>query len=204
MKKLVAMVLVAVVGLSLSLPNVQAADQGSKQVTQGELASMLVRITGLTKYLPNNFSPVEASAVCLLNGIAPDGGWKMDQVVTRADLAKVVVQAMGKVDEVSNPDDPQAYIDYLKSIGVPIDTVTQAVGNLGPSADSVGLQPDNVGSTDPIKDPGPERGGGLNEGPTGTLLQSSFVTAEEVEKVIAAVPPTTPRRPARPTTTDGP
>ena len=55
----------------------------------------------------------------------------------KADLARVIVQAMKKQSEVKNPDDPKSWIDYLKTVGVPIDTIGEAVDNVDPLAEPV-------------------------------------------------------------------
>ncbi len=108
-----------------------------KQVTQGELAQVLVNVLGLSRFLPASPSPDQCFAILAANMVVPAEGWSAPKVVTKADLARVIVQAMKKQSEVNNPDDPKSWIDYLKSIGVPIDTVGEAVDNVGPVSDPV-------------------------------------------------------------------
>ena len=58
-------------------------------------------------------------------------------MVTKADLARVIVQALKKQGEIENPDDPKEWIDYLKGLGVPLDSVGEAVSYLEPLPEPV-------------------------------------------------------------------
>ena len=156
MKKLFTIAMIAIVGVAVSLPYVRAAED-SGQVTQVELARLLVNMTGLSDNLSANPTAAEMFAALMASGVAPADGWKGSQVVTRADLARVIVQAIGDADEVSNPDDPKAWIDYLKSIGVPIDTIGQAMANAEPKGDKIAANPAFGSTVDPINRPGPRR-----------------------------------------------
>ena len=62
------------------------------------------------------------------NGIAPKDGWKPGSPVVKADLARVIVQAMKKQGDIKHPEDPKEWIDYLKAQGVPLDAVGEIVG----------------------------------------------------------------------------
>ena len=65
-------------------------------------------------------------------------------------LARIIVQCLKKQNEVKNPDDPKSWIDYLKSIGVPIDTIGEAVDNVDPLGEAVA--PNVVtASSDPLR-----------------------------------------------------
>ena len=108
-----------------------------KQVTQGELAQLLVNVLGLARFAPATPSSAELFSILMANNIVPAEGWVADKVVTKADLARVIVQAMKKQSEVKNPDDPKSWIDYLKTVGVPIDTIGEAVDNVDPLAEPV-------------------------------------------------------------------
>jgi hypothetical protein len=108
-----------------------------KQVTQAELAQLLVNVLGLSRFLPATPSATEQFSVLMANNIVPADGWVAEKVVTKADLARVIVQAMKKQSEVKNPNDPKSWIDYLKTIGVPIDTIGEAVDNVDPLAEPV-------------------------------------------------------------------
>jgi hypothetical protein len=187
------------VGVAVSLPYVRAAEEGG-QVTQIELARLLVSMTGLSDNLSSNPTASEMFAALMASGIAPGDGWKGDQIVTRADLARVVVQAIGDASEVSNPDDPKAWIDYLKSIGVPIDTIGQAVGNAPIKGEMTAVNPAFGSTTDPINRPGPRRlpdsdqfgtdvtdPVGVNIEVSGATLAAVAVTIHEVIQVLTEV-----------------
>jgi hypothetical protein len=107
------------------------------KVTQCELAGLLVEVLGLARFLPAAPSCQQRFEILLHNSISPAEGWNPDAIVTKATLARVIVQAMKKQSEIGNPDDPKVWIDYLKSIGVPIDTVGEAVSNVDPLAEPV-------------------------------------------------------------------
>jgi hypothetical protein len=122
----------------LGAATVQAqAPAEAQMVTQAELAQQLVNVTGLGRFLPAGATDQELFAVLLANGISPVDGWNPSAPVERATLARVTVQAMGLADEIANPDDPNAWVAYLREIGIPIDTVGQAVDSVGPITDPV-------------------------------------------------------------------
>ena len=124
----------------------------TRGVTQAELARMLVNVLGLARFLPPSPSDIECIEILVDNNIAPWKGWKPDELVRLDDLAKIVVQAMKRQAEVENPEDPQSYIDFLRSIGVSIGTVGEAVDSLEPLAEPVAPHVAQVAaSTDPQK-----------------------------------------------------
>jgi hypothetical protein len=156
--------MVVVAAMLMAASTVMAADDVKKpaaskttkaaaaKVTQGELAQMLVNVTGLFRFLPPNPTDSECVAILLQNRIAPADGWSIEKPVSRADLARVVVQAMHQESEVKNPDDPRSWINYLKGLGVPIDTVGESISNIKPSAQPVGQNVFAVpGQSDPIR-----------------------------------------------------
>lgn len=130
---LAAMLIISV----LTHPTTSAAARGDNHVTQGELALLLVNVLGLHRYLPAAPSEHAAMELLMVNGIAPAHGWMQDAVVTRADLARIIVLALDRGDEVEDPDDPQSWMDFLIGIGVPIDTVGVALENVGPLGEVV-------------------------------------------------------------------
>lgn len=124
----------------------------AQQVTQAELAQQIVNVTGLARFLSSPATEQELFAVLLANGISPLNGWNTADPVTRQTLARVTVQAMGLADEVANPDDPEAWLAYLREIGVPIDTVGQALDNIGPITDPIAGYVFAAGlTTDPLR-----------------------------------------------------
>ncbi|MFH0878944.1 MAG: hypothetical protein V2A34_04455 [Lentisphaerota bacterium] len=126
-----------------------AAKPVGKTVTQAELGQLLVRVLGIARFLPANPTDQQCFALLMANGIQPVTGWNSTAEVKKADLARVIVQAMKKQGEVKNPDDPASWVDYLKSIGIPIDTVGEAVDYVDPLGEPVAR---NVvaGTSDPL------------------------------------------------------
>ncbi|NCC50095.1 MAG: hypothetical protein EOM20_02655 [Spartobacteria bacterium] len=172
------------------------------QVTQAELAQVLVEVLGLARFLPASPTAYETFAILLENGVSPGEGWKGEEVVTRADLARVIVEALGRQNEVENPDDPRSWINFLSSIGVPIGTVGEAVDNLEALPEAIAP---NVFQGSTRVDPLVRRTvfGEPDEQQFGT--DASFddayrpVTLAEIQEVIVVVP-TRPR--PRPPVTD--
>lgn len=150
MKKIGFTVSLAVLVLALVIPVGQAAEKGKNksrqktpgpeavaQVTHGELAQLLVKVLGLSRFLPVNPSDQQCFALLLDNNISPFGGWTVGKVVTKADLARVIVQALKKQAAIDNPEDPKEWIDYVKSLGIPMDSVGEAVSYLEPLPEPV-------------------------------------------------------------------
>ena len=100
--------------------------------TQGLLAQLLVMQSGLSDYLPVNPTDFECFEILLQNGISPENGWDSDKVVTRGDLGRVIVQALGMADEVKNPSDPRSWLDVLASLDIQISTIGSAVVHVDP------------------------------------------------------------------------
>jgi hypothetical protein len=194
--------LAAFVGIAListAMPGLAQGAAGAAEeqlVRQGELAKMLVRVLNLNRDLPGDISPIQAAAILSKNKVMPLGGWKLDEVVTRDVLARLIGQALGYGDEVSNPDDPKAWINLLNEKGIPIGTIGQALSNLKPTAVPVAPGPGAV-TTDPLKTPNFVRaedalqnGADVNDPST---IRRVPVSLEEVKKllqqVVVPVPP---------------
>lgn len=159
-------------------------------VTHEELAEILVNLTGLYQNLGAAPSTQERFTVLMVNGIAPKDGWKYGEEVRRGDLARVVVQALGLQDEVEDPDTDQSYIDYLVSMGVPVDTVGQAVEPVEPRNDLIGVDPDVAATTDPFKKPQDTSGQKPDDNQFGTDLSLDpglgrfIITVDDVVEII--------------------
>jgi hypothetical protein len=71
----------------------------------GDEARMPARATGLDyeNYLAGK-------------GIAPLGGWRHGDIVTKGDLAVVTVRVLGLQKRVKDPADEESYIALLESI----------------------------------------------------------------------------------------
>jgi len=171
------------VGL-LTAPQEVQADLNNG-VTQGELAEILVVLTGLGADLPPNFTHLEAIAALTAAGISPLGGWNADRPVVLGDLAVVLVRALGVEGSVEDPTDPASYIALLIELGAPLETVGSAVTIVAPGGDAVRQSP-NTGLG--LGGPGP---GGIAQ---------RLVLGQDMTQIIAALP-SIPVRP-RPVTPD--
>lgn len=150
MKRFASLMLVMVLVVAVAIPGAMAAEKKvtaptkkapqvekqvavkGKQVTQCELAQLLVQVLGLSRFLPPAPSCQQAFAVLLDNAISPAEGWNPDKTVVMGDLARVIVQAMKLQSEIENPDNPQEWVDYLKGLGVPLEAVGETVSYLEP------------------------------------------------------------------------
>jgi hypothetical protein len=122
--------------------------QASQPVTHPQLAELLVKALGLLRFLPNAPSAQQMFDVLMQNGISPEKGWLLDAVVTKADLSRVVVQALRKEDQVENPNDPQSWIDTLKALGISLDRLSETM-------QSVETLPENLGQNMPLQSTDP-------------------------------------------------
>ena len=149
--------LVLVLGIAAMASLAYGQEGGSReatgaQVTQGELANILVNVLGLSRFLPAAPTMQELVTILAYNGIQPESGWEPDAVVTRAVLSRVVVLAMKEGDQVQNPEDPRSWIEYLAASGISIDTIGEAVDNLDPLPEPVAKNVFAVAATtDPLK-----------------------------------------------------
>lgn len=151
MKKFWSMLLVAVLCGAFTISVVTAAEMTNEpakvkkeappkktvEVTQAELAQLLVQVLGLSRFLPSSPSDQQCFKMLLNNDIVPEGGWQPEKPVIRADLARVIVCMMKKQKDVRNPKDPKEWIDYLKTQGVPLDAVGETVSYGEPLAEPV-------------------------------------------------------------------
>jgi hypothetical protein len=190
-----AVLLSAVTMMPLMSPAQEVENNG---IRQGELALMLVEVLGFSRFLPARPTEQQAIAILLENGIEPQGGWKPDAPVYAPDLAVIIVKALGLQDEVEDQDNPQSWIDYLVSIGVPIDTVGIAVAGVSPLVE--GIAPGAVGDAGDV-DPLTRRTvfGLPDETESGTdvaieIFPEVFVplTPAEVVQVITSIPDVPP------------
>lgn len=157
-KLLMSLVLVSSVLASTAF-TVQAAERTSKSkasvedraklVTDGELAQWLVRVLGLSRFLPASPSELECFQILMQNNVSPADGWQKDRTVTMGELARVIVQGLGRQAEVENPDNDASWINFLKEIGIDFGTIGEAVSNLEPLPQPVGPEA-IITSTDPL------------------------------------------------------
>jgi len=187
MNKVRKTVLSVSLGIVMLVPQIYAEGSAApSQVTQAELAQILVNLMGLTRFLPSPATPQEMFAALNANGCSPADGWHAEKVVTKADLARVVVQAMGMREEVEDQDDPNSWVKCLKENGIPIDTIGEAVQNVEPSGEPVANFLLNAGiSPDPLVK---QQVFGLpDEKQFGADLEFT-PTPSQVQQIISAVP----------------
>ena len=123
--------------------------QVSKPVTHPQLAELLVKALGLVRFLPASPTAQQMFTVLMQNGIVPQDGWKLDAVVTKADLARVIVQALGMEDRVENPNDPQSWINLLKQAGISLERLSQTIQSVEALPEGM-AQDVTLSSTDPL------------------------------------------------------
>jgi len=127
----------------------KAKAEASQPVMHPQLADTLVKALGLMSFLPNAPTAQQEFDVLMQNGISPEKGWLLDAVVTKADLSRVIVQALRKEDDVENPNDPQSWIDALKEAGISLSRLSKTVQSLEVLPDGMG-QDETLASTDPL------------------------------------------------------
>ena len=123
--------------------------QASQPVTHPQLAELLVKALGLVRFLPSPYTPQQTFDVLMQNGISPEKGWLLDAVVTKADLSRVIVQALRKEDAVENPNDPQSWINALKELGISLDRLSETIQSVEVLPEGMG-QDVTLQSTDPL------------------------------------------------------
>lgn len=130
-------------------------DAPKDAATLADLAQLLVRQTGLIRYLPMPPTDMDCIAALLANGIQPLDGWDPGKIVTRGDLAVIIVRALGVEGEVKNPNDPRSWFEVLAANGVNITTIGDTLGSIGSRTDAQGpntftLSKNKVTSNDPL------------------------------------------------------
>lgn len=122
--------------------------QSTDAAKHGLLAQLLVLQTGLYRFLPTNPTDFQCFEILRVNGIVPEGGWRPDKIVTRGDLARVVVQALQQSDKVEDKGNPRAWLDVLSSLGFEITTIGETVEGVSiignPTAGSSTLMANNL------------------------------------------------------------
>lgn len=140
------------------------AEAEVKLMTHGELAQLLVRKLGLFRLLPGN--PTDLDCMMLLSQYKvypspttspteqePTPGWSLDSSaeVSLAQLAVLIVRALGLGDQVQgDKEDPQNWLNLLRDLEVPTDTIGAAVAQVRPLSSFPALQPLFEIVTDPI------------------------------------------------------
>ena len=177
------------------------SEASSEQVMyEGELALILVEVLGLSPMLPANPTEAQVYAILVANGVAPRDGWNSENPVNMATLARVLVQSMGREDEVENPDDDAAWVDFLAGIGIEFGTITDALLQGEPLAQPLANAAVEV-STDPLSKSSYIRPTGDQQFGTDLLPIRQPLTREVIEEiveVVVAAPPAARRPSSRP------
>lgn len=196
--------------LALPAPAVFAQDDAAEEASmeessdqvmyEGELALILAEVLGLSPMLPANPSEAQVYAILLSNGVSPKDGWNSENPVSMATLARVLVQSMGREDEVENPDDDASWVDFLAGIGIEFGTITDALDQVEPLAQPVANSAVEV-STDPLNKSTYIRPTGEQQFGTDLLPIRQPLTREVVEEIVVTVvaaPPAARRPSTRP------
>ena len=85
-------------------------------VTHAELAQRIVWMMGDELKMPARATGLDYEKYLGGKGIAPLGGWRHDELVTKGDLAVVTVRLLRLQGRVEDPADEAAYIALLESI----------------------------------------------------------------------------------------
>ena len=163
-------------------------------MTQGEAALALVNKLGLFPALPNRPSSTEAAAALVAQGISPFEGWKPDETLTVGDFAKVLVEAMGRQDDIpaENKDKPEAYVELLKGMGINVESGNDGLDEVGALVEVFNAAVDGASlNTDPLRSRtiyGQQDEWTL--GPDGSTIQRAQAGSPVVPPVVT--PPTPP------------
>ena len=108
-----------------------AAEATKDSITQGQAAKLVAYYLGFFPQLPANPTEHDCIDLLLQNNISPFNGWEMTKILTVADFAKIIVGAMGDEDQLSGDlNDPKTYIQYLKGLNVPVESVSETLDQL--------------------------------------------------------------------------
>lgn len=151
MKKTLMVLMVAVLTATMAFA---AKPEQGQNMNYTQLAELLVKALGLADDLPAGATPQQMFDALSLNGISPSEGWTLDSEaeVSTADLARVLVQALGGQDNVENPADPKSWVDALKAMGVSLDSASEAMSSVSDAEvlPQAVVHPLGATSTDPL------------------------------------------------------
>lgn len=172
------------------------AEVAASAPTQAEFALIFANKLGLSTGMSHPLTETEAINLLAELGITPFDGWNPDAPLTPGDLARMIVQSLGKVNEIEEGerDNPEttAYMDYLKRVyDVDIEgTDVSQTDFVGKSEDSSAAgQFSDANTTDPLKGRGEE--GEIDELTAGGKSSGApvIVTLNEITVVLPQVVP---------------
>ena len=120
-KSLAIIVLAALACASCgTVPHDQAAgpEPAPRIVRHADLARTIVRMMGDEAKVPAGATALDYQNYLNGKGIAPLGGWRYMEPVSKGDLAVVTVLLLGLRDDVADPNDENAYIALLNSLDI--------------------------------------------------------------------------------------
>lgn len=174
-------------------------------ISQGEAALLLAQRLGLSAQTTRPLTQLEAVKLLMENRISPFGGWDVDAPLMDNDLARILVQALGKAGEIPEEDrddpDTTAYNDLLlRDADLDLSSISAALAGSGARPDPAGsgLAGDTT-STDPLRG----RPGDTDE-QTGGAPAGAFIPVTEamiVEAIQQVVPSRGGGRSGRPSPT---
>jgi hypothetical protein len=157
-KRMKQWIAIALSGLTVALATFAFAED--KPMTQGEAAVVLAQRLGLGNSTTKPLTPGEAVRLLMENKISPFGGWQLAEPLLVRDLARVLVQALGRANQIpaeerENPDS-SAYVDLLtRDFNLDLSSIAAALSQLGSASDpsGLGLLADFT-SSDPLRNRG--------------------------------------------------
>ena len=195
MKKGITIIAVGLVCAGLMMPQaVQAKENPTGPVTQGNLLKMIISLMTLAEDLPANPSMNKMIQAAISQKVSPPNGWKPDLPVKRGDLAVIILKVLiARGYEVDfDPDDAKLALEWLKeNTDVPLTTVGEALGLVGPPVNKV-VNRFNA-DTDPLNKR--RMFGQPDENDYGTDAEYTGgrpLTTEEIQEILAAVPQPSP------------
>lgn len=187
----------------------KAAPKPKDRITQGEFARILATRLGLFPTLTTSPTVQECAAALSAQGIAPFDGWKLEADLSKPDFARMMIQAMGKADDVPTADKgkPEAWTALAGKLGIVLEHATDGVGSVDPLIEQFHASVDpSSSSSDPLvrrevyAQPDEEVAG------TDAGFEASFapVSVNVVVPAVEALRPSRPKPPApQPPTTRG-
>jgi len=139
------------------------------EITQGEAALMLANRMGLGLNLDHPLTPMRAIQLLMAKGIVPFGGWQIDEPMMEHDLARVLVFAVGRQDEIpegerNNPE-TTAFREFLvREFNLDLASLRASLDASSPRAD---VPADPGVTTDPLSG---QLGGGESAAPGGLFI----------------------------------
>ncbi len=123
------------------------------RITQGEFARILATRLGLFPSLTTSPTVQECAAALSAQGISPLDGWKLEADLSKPDFARMMIQAMGKADDIPAADKgkPEAWTALAGKLGIVLEHATDGVGAVDPLVEQFNASVDPAGSSsDPL------------------------------------------------------